>query len=61
MGHDHYTNLTKLRAAFVKQRQALVKRILGERAITIEHAELVCCVQWAIDAIDTARRDELRD
>jgi len=61
MGQEHYNNLTKVRAAFIKQRQALMQRILRERAITIEHAELVCYVQWAIDAIDSARHDEIKD
>jgi hypothetical protein len=61
MKQDPYINLTKLRTALVEERRALVQRILRAPKVTLEHAELICYLQWAIEAIDVARRDEVRD
>ena len=61
MKQDPYTNLTKLRATMVEERRALVQRILKAPQVTLEHAELICYLQWAIEAVDVARRDELRE
>jgi hypothetical protein len=58
---DPYTSLTKLRGAMVEERRALVQRILGAPKVTLEHAELICYLQWAIEAVDVARRDELKE
>ena len=58
---DPYANLTKLRGALVAERRALVQRIVGEPTITLDHAELICYLQWAIEAVDAARRDELKE
>ncbi|MFO0989739.1 MAG: hypothetical protein U1F37_20700 [Alphaproteobacteria bacterium] len=61
MRHDPYTNLTLLRAAMVEERRALVQRILKAPKVTLEHAELICYLQWAIEAVDGARRDEIKE
>jgi hypothetical protein len=61
MRQDPYTNLTMLRGAMVEERRALVQRILKAPKVTLEHAELICYLQWAIEAVDVARRDELKD
>jgi hypothetical protein len=61
MKQDPYTNLTKLRATMVEERRGLVQRILRAPKVTLEHAELICYLQWAIEAVDVARRDELRE
>jgi hypothetical protein len=58
---DPYTNLTKLRGTMVEERRALVQRILAAPKVTLEHAELICYLQWAIEAVDVARRDELKE
>jgi hypothetical protein len=58
---DPYINLTKLRATMVEERRALVQRILSAPKVTLEHAELICYLQWAIEAVDVARRDELKE
>jgi len=58
---DPYLNLTKLRAAMVEERRALVQRILKAPRVTLEHAELICYLQWAIEAVDVARRDEVKE
>ena len=50
-----------VRAAMVEERRALVQRILKAPKVTLEHAELICYLQWAIEALDGARRDELKD
>jgi hypothetical protein len=61
MRQDPYINLTKLRAAMVEERRALVQRILRAPKVTLDHAELICYLQWAIEAVDAARRDEVKD
>jgi len=61
MKQDPYRSLTKLRAAMVEERRALVQRILRAPKVTLEHAELICYLQWAIEAVDGARREELQD
>ena len=61
MKQDPYINLTKLRTDLVEERRELVHRILRAPKVTLEHAELICYLQWAIEAIDVARRDEVRD
>lgn len=61
MRQDPYTSLTMLRSAMVEERRALVQRILKAPKVTLEHAELICYLQWAIEALDGARRDELRE
>jgi hypothetical protein len=58
---DPYTNLTKLRGAMIEERRALVQRILQAPKVTLEHAELICYLQWAIEAVDVARRDEVKE
>jgi hypothetical protein len=58
---DPYTSLTKLRASMIEERRALVQRILKAPKVTLEHAELICYLQWAIEAVDAARRDEVRE
>jgi len=58
---DPYTSLTKLRVSMVEERRALVQRILAAPKVTLEHAELICYLQWAIEAVDVARRDELKE
>ena len=42
-------------------RRALVQRILKAPKVTLEHAELICYLQWAIEAVDGARRDEIKE
>jgi hypothetical protein len=61
MKQDPYTSLTKLRAIMVEERRALVQRILHAPKVTLEHAELICYLQWAIEAVDGARREELKE
>lgn len=61
MRQDPYTSLTTLRTAMVEERRALVQRILKAPKVTLDHAELICYLQWAIEALDGARRDELRE
>jgi hypothetical protein len=58
---DPYTSLTKLRTSMIAERRALVQRILHAPKVTLEHAELICYLQWAIEAVDAARRDEMRE
>ncbi len=61
MRKDPYANLSKLRAVMVEERRALVENILAAPRVTVEHAELICYLQWAIEAVDVARRDEVRE
>ena len=61
MRKDPYANLSKLRAVMIEERRALVENILAAPRVTLEHAELICYLQWAIEAVDAARRDEVRE
>jgi hypothetical protein len=61
MRKDPYANLTKLRSVMIQERRALVENILAAPRVTLEHAELMCYLQWAIEAVDAARRDEVRE
>lgn len=45
----------------IEERRALVQRVLMAPRVTLEHAELICYLQWAIEAVDVARRDEIKD
>ena len=61
MPKDPYANLTKLRSVMIQERRTLVENILAAPRVTLEHAELICYLQWAIEAVDAARRDEVRE